>query len=191
MSNHEKEALRTKMRRLLAEPPEGLRRAAAEAAQRRLLGLPGWRAAESVLLYADLPGEVATDPLARTALETGKRVLYPRCRLEESRLTLHRVDDGATLPAGRFGIREPDGGCLEVGPDEVDLAVVPGLAWDRLGRRLGRGGGFYDRLLAGEAWRGVRCGLFFADQEVERVPSDPWDVPLDLIVTEKEVVRVA
>jgi 5-formyltetrahydrofolate cyclo-ligase len=66
----------------------------------------------------------------------------------------------------------------------VDAALVPGLAWDRDGRRLGRGAGYYDRLLASPGWRAFRCGVFFAGQEVARVPVEAWDVRLDAVVTE-------
>jgi 5-formyltetrahydrofolate cyclo-ligase len=73
--------------------------------------------------------------------------------------------------------------------EEVDLAFIPGLAWDRGGHRLGRGAGFYDRLLGDPRWRGFRCGLFFAAQEVPRIPFDPWDAQLDAIITEAETWR--
>jgi 5-formyltetrahydrofolate cyclo-ligase len=66
---------------------------------------------------------------------------------------------------------------------------VPGLAWDRAGRRLGRGAGYYDRLFADPAWRGFRCGLFFAAAEAPALPADPWDRPLDAVVTGREIVR--
>jgi 5-formyltetrahydrofolate cyclo-ligase len=70
----------------------------------------------------------------------------------------------------------------------VDAAVIPGLAWDRAGNRLGRGAGYYDRLLADPEWRGFRCGLFFAIQQVPAVPYDPWDAPMQAIVTESAIV---
>jgi 5-formyltetrahydrofolate cyclo-ligase len=71
------------------------------------------------------------------------------------------------------------------------MALIPGLAWDRNGNRLGRGGGYYDRLLAGEEWRAFRCGIFLSVQKLTTIPHDPWDSPLDAVVTEAEIVRFA
>jgi 5-formyltetrahydrofolate cyclo-ligase len=78
-----------------------------------------------------------------------------------------------------------------VGESEVDVALMPGLAWDRAGNRLGRGAGYYDRLLAHPDWRAFRCGLFFATQEFPALPADPWDQPLQAVVTEREIIRTA
>jgi len=84
-----------------------------------------------------------------------------------------------------------DGAALTeiVDPAEIEAVLVPGLAWDRRGGRLGRGAGYYDRLFAHEAWRGFRCGVFFGFQEVPAVPTEPWDVPLHAVVTDREVWR--
>jgi 5-formyltetrahydrofolate cyclo-ligase len=100
------------------------------------------------------------------------------------------VSSLAHLRPGNYGIREPDPArCQEVGPAEIDATLVPGLAWDRRGTRLGRGAGYYDRMFARPDWRGFRCGIFFALQEMEEIPADPWDQPLQAVVTEREVWR--
>jgi len=105
-------------------------------------------------------------------------------------MTLHAVGDLGDLRPGRYGIREPDAdACPVVGVAAVDAALVPGLAWDRAGHRLGRGGGYYDRLLGHPAWRAFRCGLFFAAQEVPPLPADEWDSPLDAVLTEREILH--
>ena len=105
-------------------------------------------------------------------------------------MTLHAVDAPDALRPGRFGIREPDADACpvrDVGDDRRGADPRPG--WDRAGHRLGRGGGYYDRLLAHPDWRGFRCGLFFAAQETPSVPREAWDIRLDAIVTENEVIR--
>lgn len=174
--------------RVRALPPAVLRHAGEEIA-RRVWTLPEVAAARSVLLYSALAGEVPTLEIAAEARRRGIAVVYPRC-LPEGRLALHRVDAEDALLRGRYGIREPDPACApEAGVAEVEVALVPGLAWDRRGQRLGRGAGYYDRLFALPDWSGWRCGLFFAAREVPRVPADPWDVPLDAVVTEREVWR--
>lgn len=163
-------------------------RAGAEAAiARNLWQIPAIAAARTLLLYASLPDEVATDEIAREALRRGITVTYPRCLPDTFELALHHLRDLDELrDAGSYGIREPDPSCPILAVSDIDAALVPGLAWDRTGARLGRGAGYYDRLFASPDWRGFRCGLFFSFQELERVPSDPWDAPLHAVVTEQQ-----
>ncbi len=163
--------------------------AATAAVERHLLAMPELTAARAALLYAALPGEVPVDGVAAALRERGVHVHFPRC-LDGGLLSLHRVDDPSMLEiAGRYGIREPAEGCPRVEPGEIDVALVPGLAWSPTGHRLGRGAGYYDRLLAGPGWRGFRCGVFLQRQEIPRLPHDPWDVPLDAIVTDSGLIR--
>lgn len=181
------EARRVARARLREMDPADLLDAAARV-EAHLLTLPAVADARTVLLYAALPGEIPTRALAGTLRARGARVLYPRC-LAAGEMTLHHVDGEELLTAGGLhGIEEPGEGCPTVEVGEVDLALVPGLAWSRAGRRLGRGAGYYDRLLGSPQWRGYRCGLFLARQEIPDLPSDRWDVPLDAVVTEREIV---
>lgn len=154
--------------------------------------VPAVARARTLLLYASAPEEVDTDGVAEEAARRGVEVLYPRCLVETRAMRLHHAGGAeplGLLRPGAYGLREPDPArCPEVEPGRVDVALVPGLAWDRAGRRLGRGAGYYDRLFADPRWRAPRCGLFFAAQELPAVPADPWDVPLDVVVTEESVV---
>jgi 5-formyltetrahydrofolate cyclo-ligase len=179
---------RDAVRRLRAIPPE-VRAGASAAIATRVWMLPEVAGAQTLLLFASTVEEPDTDAVAAEAVRRGIRVAYPRS-LAERRLSLHAVPSPDALRPGRYGIREPDESVCEViEVDEVDVALIPGLAWDRDGRRLGRGAGYYDRLLGTPGWRGYRCGIFFASQEVPVVPAEGWDVPLDAVVTEREVVR--
>jgi 5-formyltetrahydrofolate cyclo-ligase len=175
-------------RRLAALAPEERARAEAALAE-RVWTLPEIGAAHTLLLFADLPQEVSTDAIAAEALRRGVTLVYPRTLPETQSMTLHRVSALTRLRIGNYGIREPDPACPQLPEGDLDAALVPGLAWDRRGGRLGRGAGYYDRLFANPAWRGFRCGIFFALQEVEEIPLDPWDLPLDAVVTEREVWR--
>ena len=146
--------------------------------------------ARTLLLYAALPEEVPTQEIVAEAWQRGKQVLLPRVDPERRELGLYPVGGWEELQPGAYGIAEPDPArCAPAAVEQIDAALIPGLAWDRRGGRLGRGGGFYDRLLALPEWRAFRCGLFFAAQEVDLVPIDQWDVPLDAVVTEGEVWR--
>jgi 5-formyltetrahydrofolate cyclo-ligase len=166
-------------------------RAAAEAEiARRVWEVPQVASARVLMLYASMPGEVGTDAIAGEAAGRGITLVYPRC-LEDRRLSLHVIDALERLRPGRYGIREPDADACPVHEvAAVDAALIPGLAWDRAGNRLGRGAGYYDRLLADPEWRGFRCGLFFSIQEFPAVPHDPWDARMQAIVTEAEILAL-
>ncbi|HEX8395468.1 MAG TPA: 5-formyltetrahydrofolate cyclo-ligase [Longimicrobium sp.] len=168
----------------------GDERSRAEAAiAARVWEVPEIAGARTLLLYATLPGEVGTDAIADEARRRGILLVYPRC-LDDRRLALHLVDRHDALRPGRYGIREPDADACPIHRvADVDAALIPGLAWDRARQRLGRGAGYYDRLLADPEWRGFRCGLFFAAQEVRAIPADPWDSPMNAIVTDHGVIR--
>lgn len=176
------------LRARLRDVTPAQRERAAARINRSLWALPPLAHARCLLLFAALPDELPTDGIAEEARRRAIQVVYPRCLPEHSRLSLHRTT-AAELRPGKFGIREPDPACERVAVEEVDAALVPGLAWDRAGRRLGRGAGYYDRLFADPAWRGFRCGLFLACQEVAAIPTDPWDAPLHAVATEKETLR--
>ncbi len=110
------------------------------------------------------------------AIERGWKLAFPR--IEGSELHFHRVTNLADFVRGPFGAREPAGGEV-IPPREAAVVLVPGLAFDRAGARLGRGGGFYDRLLADAACSAQRIAICFACQIVERVPVDPHDAEVD------------
>lgn len=160
-------------------------------AQKALLEAEEWTRAACVLLYLPVRGEVETGLLAETALDQGKRLLLPRVEKAAHRLWLH-VWSGAVdeLIAGAYGISEPRPDLARVEPAEVDLVVVPGVAFDRHGNRLGYGGGYYDRALPGME-RALKVGLGFAFQVVEGLPAEAHDVRLDGLATDEGMDRVA
>lgn len=176
-----RESARTARRGL--EPGE--RRVASQAAAARVLTLPELRRARTVLLYAALAEEADPSTLVATLAERGKRLLFPRVTGDGLRLVA--VQDLATLTLGYRGISEPSG--PEVDPAEVDLAVIPGVAYDLLGGRLGQGGGHYDRLLPQLPVGALRVGLCFSCQVVPFVPCDVHDEPVDVVVTERATYR--
>jgi 5-formyltetrahydrofolate cyclo-ligase len=183
--------MRAEARRRLRALADAERAAAEGALDRRVWTVPEIASARVLLLFADLPEEVTTDAIAAEALRRGITVVYPRTLPETRTMTLHRVDSLGHLLTGNYGIREPDPArCPLVAETSVDGALVPGLAWDRGGNRLGRGAGYYDRLFGAPEWRGFRCGIFFSFQEMETIPTDPWDLPLDAVVTDREVWRL-
>jgi 5-formyltetrahydrofolate cyclo-ligase len=143
---------------------------------------PVWTSAKSVLFFAPLPDEINIWPLVEEGRAEGKVVALPRFSALTQAYVAAVVHDLANdLRTGKLGIREPVASCAEMPLSRPDLVLVPGVAFDSHGRRLGRGKGFYDRLLA--EVRGMKCGVAFEEQLVAEVPTGPQDVLLDCIVT--------
>lgn len=162
---------------------------AARAIAARLLALPELRRAGLVSGYAALADEVPLDHVRRGLEARGIELVYPR--VEGERLALHRVGSARALVPGYRGIREPEATAPVVAPEAVDVFLVPGLLFDREVRRLGRGGGHFDRLLARARPDALRVGLCYAERVVDALPEDPWDIRMDAIVTDREVLRAA
>lgn len=185
-----REAKRTLRRRAaaaLAALPAAARAAASAAACGHVTALPAYRAAGTVLWYAAMRGELATGDAVAAALAAGKRVVVPWCDGEE--LGLWRLEAWAELAPGTWGIPEPPPARRgepqrQVAAREIELVVTPGLAFDRSGRRLGHGKGYYDRLFA-RAPDALRAGLCFSAQMFAEVPVGPLDADMDWVVTER------
>lgn len=159
----------------------------------RFATLPGFDAAGTVLLYVSaFPEEINTLPMLERALAEGKRLVCPRVDRPSRRLRLFQVDDLRTdLRPGTLGIPEPGRGCQPIEPDEVDWVLVPGLAFDDRGFRLGRGAGHYDRLLPTLGQEAPRWALALDCQWVDFLPTEPHDQPLNGVVSpRKTAVRV-
>jgi 5-formyltetrahydrofolate cyclo-ligase len=194
----QKRALRREMGRARADLPEPVRRARSEEACARLLGLPeladldGRTVAGYIALASK--GELDPAPALEAMASRGARVAYPRVNRPDAPLTFHPADRDALVP-GPFGLLEPPGDAPEVPPESLDLVVVPGVAFDSGGGRVGFGGGFYDRTFGDVATSAARrpplVGLCFDLQVVARCPAGPTDVRVDAVVTESRVLRLA
>jgi 5-formyltetrahydrofolate cyclo-ligase len=161
------------------------RAVASAAAEERLWRLPELRTARTLALYTAHGGEVDLAGLATRCRDRGVRTALPRVTRDALVLVATAADE--ELHPGYRGIAEPTGPPLD--PGEIDLVVLPGVAFDPLGGRLGRGGGHYDRLLAQLPARTLRVGVGFACQLVPSVPREAHDAGLDLVVTDRAVYR--
>ena len=158
------------------------------AIQTRALQLPGYAAARSVALYSPAQNEVATDAILNRALADGRKVFYPRTGTDGSGLFIRAIaaDD---LRAARYGILEPSGTERLSDGDRQDLVVfVPGVAFDAAGNRLGRGKGWYDRMLAKLGDKPILVALAYDFQVVKEVPIEAWDRKVHYIVTETKLI---
>ena len=155
--------------------------------------LPGWSDARTVLLYVSaFVDEVDTAPMLTIAYEAGRRVVLPRVDRAEGRLRLHLIDDPRRgLAAGVLGIPEPVAGTPEIPPEAIDWALVPGVAFDRRGFRLGRGAGHYDRLLPTLRPDCPCWAVCLHCQLVDDLPVEDHDVPLDGLATPDRIIAGA
>ena len=136
--------------------------------------------AHTLLLYSALPDEVPTQTLIDELVAQGKTVLLPRV-VSDTDMELRRYSGPADLQQGAFGIMEPTGE-LFTDYDTIDVAVIPGMAFDDDGHRLGRGKGYYDRFLAKLPPTTYKIGLCFSWQRVNHVPTDDHDIPMDEVI---------
>jgi 5-formyltetrahydrofolate cyclo-ligase len=172
-------------------PPEAARRAALRVAE-RVVATAEFRSARHIALYAAFGGEIDARPIFDAAARSGKIRLLPRAR-RGARLGFAPVEDWASLVPGDLGALEPPPESVEVPLERGDLVVVPGIAFDREGHRLGRGGGHYDRTFdahtAHAASGPALFGLGFDFQLLDDLPSGPSDRSVDAVVTESELAR--
>jgi 5-formyltetrahydrofolate cyclo-ligase len=155
---------------------------AARAVADHIEQLPAWASAHRIAIYLAADGEIDTSALAARGRAAGKQLYLPVIRSDNS-LAFARWERGATLHPNRYGIPEPPASCTRCGTGALDIIFMPLVGWDRSGGRLGMGGGFYDRSLAGSQGP-VLVGLAHSCQEVDQLPLDPWDARLDYIATE-------
>ena len=180
-----KNEIREKMRCARKEISATEREEKSLGAAAALLGTSEYRDAESVMLYFPLGNEVDTAAIAERAHAERKRVLYPVTDEASGIITPIEVSKESVFERGGFGIKEPKG---EVYGGKIELIVVPGVAFDREGGRLGFGKGCYDGFLAGVD--ATKVGLCYDMQLTDKLPTEEHDVRMDMIVTENEVLRI-
>ncbi|MEQ1801922.1 MAG: 5-formyltetrahydrofolate cyclo-ligase [Gammaproteobacteria bacterium] len=192
-SSGNKAGLRRRIRAERSALPRAVAQAAADRAVRRLWSLPCMTRARNIALYLPAGGELDCTPLAVQAWDRGRQVFLPL--ITGRTLRFAPFHPGSELRANRFGIPEP------VTPRrswrtacQLDVVVAPLVGFDEHGRRLGMGGGFYDRTLAFLLRRSLRrrphfIALAFEMQKITELHSDAWDVDLDAVITESAIYR--
>ncbi len=157
----------------------------------RIISLVSFRFAETVLLYAPVNSEIDISPVAEAALAAGKRVAYPRCIPGSLEMEFHYISSLDELTPGTMNILEPSADARKLDLEDVDarnkcLCVIPALAFDKRGYRLGYGKGYYDRYLS--RFDCVRAGVIYSELLTEKVPNGRFDLKVDFIVSERGVV---
>lgn len=178
----EKTAARRQAREARRALDAATRALAATAVADRLLALPQVQAAGIVLAYSATAEELDLAETIERLRAGGATIAYPRIE-SPGVLSLRMVDDETELVEGRLGIREPDTEALRIEPSAIDVVFAPGVAFDAVGRRLGYGGGYYDRLIPSLSADCTVIGVAFDEQILMTVPADERDARVDLVVT--------
>lgn len=197
-----KAALRKTLRARRRQITGAAARQAAQAAAAQLIATPLWRRARRIALYLAADGEIDTTPLMAAAWQAGKTVYLPVIRpprgqagraaaLAAGHLVFRRYQPGEPLTPGLLGVPEPRRDTGTVIPiNRLDLLIMPLVGFDPHGHRLGMGGGFYDRTLAGRGRMRSprRIGWAHSCQKVTQLPADHWDISLNACVTNRKII---
>ena len=158
--------------------------------EKRLFSLAAFREVKCVMFYVSMKEEVRTQEMIRLSLGAGKRVVVPSLKPDRRKIKPSLlIDYESDLEEGLFGIPEPRAECVRSLPvEDIEIVLVPGVAFDVCGGRLGFGGGYYDEFLAGLSSGTERWGLAFEFQVVEKLKLTDRDVPVEKIITEERVI---
>jgi 5-formyltetrahydrofolate cyclo-ligase len=183
-----KAALRSMIRARLEKISPAVRAAESiELGERLKAQMPS---AHTILFFAPMPDELDIWPVLELSLALGTNCALPFFDAEKKFYGARQIKNMAVhIVAGKFGVREPTANCEEIPLDKFDLVLVPGMAFDLHGNRLGRGRGFYDRLLA--EMSGVKCGVGYDFQLLEKIPMELHDTKVDFILTPTRCVKIA
>ena len=144
--------------------------------------------AHTILFFAPLPDELDVWPVLELSLALETNCALPFFDAEKKIYRARLLKTLATdIVIGKYGVREPAASCVEIPLNQFDLVLVPGIAFDLSGHRLGRGQGFYDRTLAEAS--GIKCGVAYDFQLLENVPTEPHDARVDFIFTPSRCVK--
>jgi 5-formyltetrahydrofolate cyclo-ligase len=186
MNLESKDGLRSKIRAALEKISPAVRAVeSVELCERLKAQMPS---AHTILFFAPLPDELDVWPVLELSLALGTNCALPFFDAEKKAYGARRLTNlAAEIIAGKFGVREPAPDCAEIPLNQFDLVLVPGTAFDLAGNRLGRGRGFYDRLLANAS--GIKCGVGYDFQLLEKIPAESHDAKVDFILTPSRCVR--
>lgn len=188
---HQKQALRNQLQSKLNTYSVETLKKWSQSIQEKVLASDLFAHSKRIALYSSHLKEVETQILFKEALKEGKEVAYPKAEESQDVLSFFWIKEEGQLRPSKWGIPEPDEkwGARAASVDDIELLVVPGLAFDRKGYRLGRGKAFYDRTLKG--FLGQRLGLAYSFQVLDELPHEAWDQRMHGLVSEREWIRIS
>jgi 5-formyltetrahydrofolate cyclo-ligase len=155
----------------------------------RLLSLDEFRNAGVIFFFASFKTEVDTAEMIKSSLLSGKRVILPKVDKDRYELQLYEIRDFGELVPGYMGIPEPPFQERRMSINDADIVIIPGAGFDASGNRIGYGGGYYDRLLSGLKKQTPVIAPAYEEQVVDSIPSEPHDIRVQMIVTDRRVIR--
>lgn len=183
---NEKKRLRQMMKKRLSQVNQSSREKWSSQIAAKLFMLQEWTQAKMVAVTISLEKEVSTRLIIEQAWQEGKSIVVPKCNPQSHEMTFRRLLSYNQLEDGYAGIKEPVEAVTDVvSPSEIDVMIVPGLVFDRFGYRIGYGGGYYDRYL--QTFHGFTISLAFTCQMIEKVPAAHFDLPVNRIITDRQV----
>ena len=179
---------KNKLRALALSKRQDIKNADKDAAiTKRLISLYEYKKAETVLCYVSRDDEISTEKIIEYSLKNNKRVGVPFCTETKGVMTFYSINSLNDLQNGRFGIKEPIvTSCKQIDSYDNTVVIVPALCVSRNGFRLGYGGGYYDRFLADKSVTSI--GLCYNDLIIDNIDINDYDIPLDIIITENELI---
>ncbi|MCD8300562.1 MAG: 5-formyltetrahydrofolate cyclo-ligase [Clostridiales bacterium] len=156
---------------------------------KNILASSEYQAADTILLYRAIRGEVSLSILEYEARADGKRLAYPLC-INDTEMAALVPEDSTTFKKGHFGIEEPIlEKSLMISPEEIDMVICPCSVFDRDCHRMGMGAGYYDRYLPQCRRDACIAAVAFEVQKADHIPANPWDYPMDMVFTERQICR--
>ena len=184
MIHKDKSSLRAAVLSLLRDQREEDRLNKSFIIYDKLCRVPEYKKSNVLLFYASFDGEVETFEMMKQAKNNGKQISLPKVIKETNTFVPYKVESLSDLENGPYGIKQPQGGHNRLKPEDIDLVIVPGVAFDKSGHRLGRGGGYYDRFLKTLPKDTPTIGLAFDFQVVDHIPAiNAHDIPVSLLIT--------
>jgi 5-formyltetrahydrofolate cyclo-ligase len=186
----EKNTLRQQMKDTLSKLSKPLYEDFSYKIANKLYEDPDWVTAGTIGITISKQPEVDTYQIIRKAWELGKQVVVPKCHPKEKKLSFRKLTEFSQLESVFYGLLEPiEAETIEVSPEQINLLIVPGLAYIKEGYRIGFGGGYYDRLL--QQYTGKTTSLAFDFQVVSYIPIEKHDIPVSKIITNHEVIKIS
>ena len=169
--------------------PTVVRRVKNKMVLESMLSLEEFKKAGVIFVFASFRTEVDTSEMIKSSLSSGKRVLLPKVDKDRHELLLYEIRNLGELTPGYMGIPEPPVSEQQMNINDADIVIIPGAGFDASGNRIGYGGGYYDRLLSGLQKQTLIIAPAYEEQIEDCIPSEPHDIRVQMIVTDRRVIR--